>query len=265
MLAYDYNKKGKSIIFPCYVQPKLDGIRGLYSNGIVFSRTGKIFNNFDHIISDIEKNFPPELILDGELYTKDFNFETLSGLVRRKYVTDEDMDMITKIKLVVYDCITKDTFDNRFKYLEKLFKKIKSKNVVLLETEVCKTENDVFRFHEKYTKKGYEGVMLRNMNGTYDPKRSINLQKLKTFHDDEFKIVDFEEGTKKEKGLIMFICETKKGGRFAVRPLGSYEERREMFENGNDYIGKMYTVRYQELTKNGIPRFGVGVGVRDYE
>jgi len=103
------------------------------------------------------------------------------------------------------------------------------------------------------------------MNGTYDAKRSINLQKLKTFHDDEFKIVDFEEGKGKEKGLIMFICETKTGDRFSVRPNGSYEDRKEMYNNGSYYIGKMFTIRYQELTKNGIPRFGTGIGVRDYE
>ena len=52
---------------------------------------------------------------------------------------------------------------------------------------------------------------------------------------------------------------------FAVRPMGSKAERQGYFNNGNEFIGSKLTVRYQELTDDGIPRFPVGVTIRNYE
>ena len=86
--------------------------------------------------------------------------------------------------------------------------------------------------------------------------------------DDEFEIVDFKEGKGNDKGTIIFKCKTNAGGEdkfFEVRPRGTREERKEMFENGKDYIGKKITVKYFELTDENIPRFPVGIAIRDYE
>ena len=47
--------------------------------------------------------------------------------------------------------------------------------------------------------------------------------------------------------------------------MGTREQRKEMFENGKNYIGKLLTVRFQEWSKDKIPRFPVGVQIRDYE
>ena len=41
--------------------------------------------------------------------------------------------------------------------------------------------------------------------------------------------------------------------------------RKALFKYGRDYIGEMLTVRYQELTDDGVPRFPVGIAIRDYE
>jgi DNA ligase-1 len=38
-----------------------------------------------------------------------------------------------------------------------------------------------------------------------------------------------------------------------------------MYDNGGEYVGKMLTVRYQEMTDIGVPRFPVGIAFRDYE
>jgi DNA ligase-1 len=50
-----------------------------------------------------------------------------------------------------------------------------------------------------------------------------------------------------------------------VRPRGTHEDRADLFKDGDSYIGKKLTVRYQELTEDGIPRFPVGIAFRDYE
>ena len=67
------------------------------------------------------------------------------------------------------------------------------------------------------------------------------------------------------KKLDVLYCKTKNGKKFNARPLGSFEDRKVWYENGKSYIGKMLTVRYQELTNDKIPRFPVGVCIRDYE
>jgi len=108
--------------------------------------------------------------------------------------------------------------------------------------------------------------MVRNLKGAYRiGKRSADLQKVKTFLDGEYRIVDYTEGTGNEKGCVIWVCETPDGRQFRVRPRGTQEERKVLFRNGDDYIGKMLTVRYQELTDDGVPRFPVGIAIRDYE
>ena len=64
---------------------------------------------------------------------------------------------------------------------------------------------------------------------------------------------------------MVWIVETENGQEFRVRPEGTRELRREWFENGDDYIGEMLTVKFFELTDDGVPRFPVGIAIRDYE
>jgi len=58
------------------------------------------------------------------------------------------------------------------------------------------------------------------------------------------------------------ICITN-GHTFNVRPMGNLKDCRDLFKNTSSYVGRMLTVRYQELTALGIPRFPVGLGFRD--
>jgi DNA ligase-1 len=138
-------------------------------------------------------------------------------------------------------------------------------------TEECFSKNDIKQFHDSYIKKGYEGLIIRNKKGAYQEKyRSKNLQKYKEFQDDEFEIIDYTEGTGKEKDLIIWVCQTKDGKTFQVRPKGTHEERKKLYKNGKKHIGKMLTVVFQELTNDGIPRFPTtrygGLGdLRTYE
>ena len=92
------------------------------------------------------------------------------------------------------------------------------------------------------------------------------MQKLKKFIDEEFEIIDYTTpDTGKEVGCVIWICKTKDGKKFNVRPSGNYQERKNLYKNAKKFIGKMLTVRYQELTNGKVPRFPVGVAIRDYE
>lgn len=251
MLALPYDETKTT--FPCFVQPKLDGIRALYYRGALWSRTGKRFDLLDHIVQDLKGC---DEILDGELYSHDMSFQNLCSAVKRS--TDKTL----KVKYVVYDIVSDDDFEVR----RTKFARFQKGNVMALETKSCLTKEDVGDFLREHVSSGYEGTIIRNAKGKYRQKlRSRNLQKLKQFFDQEFKIVGYTDGAGIEAGLIIFECETDTGDVFRIRPRGTHEWRAKMFKKGKKFIGKLLTVRYQEMTTAGIPRFPVGIVVRDYE
>lgn len=81
--------------------------------------------------------------------------------------------------------------------------------------------------------------------------------------EEEFKIIGFHEGKGDEKGLVIWDCITKEEKPFSVRPKGNAEQRKELYNNGNKYIGKKLTVIFQEYHESGIPRFPVGKAIRE--
>ena len=277
MLALSYEKRGHNIEWPSFVQPKIDGVRctvGIKNGKInMFTRKGKEMTLMPHIEKDLERLFAQakaldydtdHLYFDGELYSDDLTFQELAGTLRRHKNTKETLD---KIYLIVFDMFWTNIntrFETRFKNLEKLYEHMYLEKVELIETRLI-NEDELEMKHQQYIENGYEGIILRNMDGYYKMKhRSADLQKLKMFQDSEFEIIGFKEGDGTEKGCVVWEC-MGQGGPFWARPKGTQEERRELFENGFDYVGKQLTVRFQELTDDGIPRFPVGVSVRDYE
>ena len=277
MLAdkWELNSKTKrkvDIVFPCFIQPKLDGIRCLTymkNDKIVNqSRQLKYFNNLNHINNELESIFKknPNLVLDGELYNHDIVFNQIAGIVKKEKLKDEDFEKLKQIQYHVYDCFFEHeniiSFDERNKFLRTLKD---MKYVKIVSTDTCKSKDDVMTFHSKFLLDKYEGAILRNSDSIYEFRRSKHLQKFKTFSDDEFEIINFKEGTGHDLGTVIWKCKTKDGKEFDVRPVGSVQERSELFKNGKQFIGKMLTVTYQELSEFGVPRFPVGKTIRDYE
>jgi DNA ligase-1 len=263
MLAHDYNKKGKSIKFPCFAQRKFDGTRCVSIPKLgLFSRNKKKYPHLDHITQEINL-LPPNTILDGELYSETVSFQEIVGIVKRQSLSKNDIQKQTEIKYYVYDIINNEPYHKRYKTLIELFKKHNFKHLVLVQTEECDKEETMMKKHAEYVAQGYEGIMLRNKDGLYKGTRTNDLQKYKQFMDDEYKVVGFEEGSGLEKGAVIWVCVTPNKTEFRVRPRGTRESRQELFANGADYIGKMLTVRFQELTDDGIPRFPVGIAFRE--
>ena len=264
MLAHDYNKRGKSIQFPCFVQKKFDGTRcvGVPQKGL-FSRNRKSYPHMDHILAELNR-LPPTMILDGELYSDTLTFQEIVGLVKRETLKAGDEEKQQQIQFHVYDLINEMPYVQRYANLQMLFRRYKFKHLVLVKTEHCESEEKMKEMHAQYVTDGYEGIMLRNKDGLYANNRSIHLQKYKEFFDMECDIVGFKDGEGAEAGCVIWICELD-GKTFACRPRGTREEREELFEKGADFIGNQLTVRYQEKTDDGLLRFPVGIAIRNYE
>ena len=265
MLAHDFNKRGKDITFPCFVSPKLDGTRCVAVPGKgLFSRLKKRFPHMEHILEEINK-LPSSLILDGELYSHELTFQEIVGLVKRETLKPGDAEKQKKIKLHVYDIINDQPYAQRYANMQMLFRKYKFQHLVLVKTDNCEDRSKIPELHAKYVEDGYEGLMLRNKNGLYKGVRSKDLQKYKLFFDAEYEVVDYTCGQGLEEGCVIWVCKTPEEKYFNVRPRGSREDRQMYYDEGNAYIGKKLTVRYQELTDDGLPRFPVGITFRDYE
>ena len=275
MLAHKWPEKAKHVVFPCAVQPKFDGTRTVAVCGLkagtpcLFSRQRKAYPHLEHIQA-VVCQLPKGLLLDGELYRHDLDCNQIVGTIKKKTLTKADEPKHALIQLHCYDLVDeKKTFEERFAVLKGLFseyKKVIGDVLVLCPTELVAKKEDLQAKHDAYVADGYEGLMIRNLAGLYDVgNRSTDLLKMKEFQDDEFKIVGFYEGEGGDKGLVIWRCITAAGKPFGCRPHGTHEERAELFKHGKEYVGKMLTVRYQELTPDGIPRFPVGIAVRDYE
>lgn len=282
MLAhiFDPSKEKSKISFPCYIQPKLDGVRCvcyLSADGtqvLAQSRTASYFESVGHITTELLGPFQtyPELgrgvALDGELYTDSMPFEQLVGLVKKKKLTPEDTAKLRKISYHVYDIIDNPntTFRQRYEKLKNITDTINSPFVELVDTQIANTLNDFRMFFSSSIQKGYEGVMLRNIHGKYQCNyRSYDLQKYKEFFEGEYEICGFREAEGRDRGTVIWLCRLPddSGSVFSVRPRGTLEMRRLWFLKGDDYIGKQLTVIYQELSEMGVPRFPVGKCLRE--
>ena len=266
MLAYTFEKQGHKIKYPCYVQPKLDGIRmiAVLKDGMctLWSRTRKPITSLPHIIEEIEKNFKEDIILDGEAYNHKFkdSFEHIVHLVRQ----EEPDEQCTDVEYHIYDIVNKDVFNMRSKTLDSLIAPHQSKYLQTVGTEWVTDEEQVSEFYTKFKNQGYEGCMLRNLNGPYVNKRSSDLIKVKEMQDDEFEIVGIEEGRGKLQGHVgAFVCRTKEGSEFKAKMSGSTERLREYFLDMSLWKGRYLTVQFQDLTSYGIPRFPVGLRIRE--
>ena len=274
MLAHVYDPKSKTkikspIVYPCFVQPKLDGLRCVIymsdDNKIVTqSRTGGFFTTMGHITSQLGPFFQkhPKVILDGELYTNKYQFEELVGIIKRKHIDEADLPKMREVHFHIYDVVSLEGYTERHQFI------LDNRDLFPNTFEIVKTEeaNGIEDFKFKFTEyiqEGYEGIMLRNKNGPYVNNRSHDLQKYKEFEEDEFVIVGFKEANGRDSGTVIWNCATKTGDTFDCRPIGSIEHRRELFQNAESNIGKMLTIKYQELSEKGIPRFLSGKSIRD--
>ncbi len=268
MLAHKYNGKvSKSF----YVQPKLDGVRMLVGrmNGelVVMSRTGKPIHNMDHITDEIGSYLKEGQFVDGENYNPNLTFEEITSLCRTSLKKSEKK--FDEIKFYIFDFFEiddlKKSFEKRFQVL-KSFQKVVTKNIFIVETKILSDKNNIQKCHDEYIQKGYEGIMIRDPESAYAlGTRSKGLMKYKTFQTEEYMIMDAEAARGRDVNTVVWICETPSGDSFKVRPKGSLEQREFWLKNKLKFIGKFLTVQYQNLTDGGIPRFPVGLAIRDYE
>jgi len=241
MLAHEWTHE--PLVFPVYVQPKLDGIRCLVyekdGQTVFQSRNHTYFQPFPHIQAI------QGLILDGELYNHDLEFQDITSMVRKKNHPD-----LGKLEYHIYDIVGEGTFEERWAKIQMLPGSVETKKV--------NSEKEIEAYHADCVERGYEGIMIRTPGGLYRQTRSKDLLKYKHFKTEEFKVVGHTVG---KEGIPVFECLV--GDKtFGVMMKSTLEEKKAMLLEVKSYYGKWLTVKYQELSKDGVPRFPVGIDFR---
>lgn len=273
MLAKSYDEYCEKLKYPCYVQPKLDGIRCIAKkmDGLItlYSRKGKPILFMEHIVKYLEIILEEGEMLDGELYSHTIDFQTITSIVRQQ---TEPHELIAEIKYHIYDYPTENTpFAERLKILQEKYEQYQNNlmdidSIELVETQIVNDEEDIDAFHQQMRMVGYEGTMVRSTDGLYRFKyRSPDLLKYKDFVDEEFQITGIREDTGPNGDECIFECITAEGLSFNARSKGESDYRKKLIADKLNIIGKLLTVKFQEKTNDGVPRFPVGKVIRDYE
>jgi DNA ligase-1 len=265
MLATDFEKRKDKIEYPVDVQPKLDGVRCLAfwegDSVKLMSRNGKTWEHCGHIADELETCLPKGWVVDGELYVHGKTFQEVTSYVKK--FRDETLE----VKLHLYDVASigdgvEYVWEERREQLAD-FATNEFDAVKFCRCDVAKDEAEVYELQSKYLEDGYEGGIVRLEEGKYVlGYRSNKLLKVKKFLDNEYKVVNYIDGKGRFEGCCIWICVTEAGQEFKVVSQGTMEERKEMYDNGDDYIGEWLKVKYFEFTDDGIPRFPVGIGFR---
>lgn len=262
MLAKDLKKEKINWKCRVFIQPKLDGLRSINKNNKQFSRNGKEFVCTPHLNQN-------EVILDGELYNHGLkhDFNTIISLCKKTKPTQEDIEISKKmVEYWVYDFPGyKGVFSKRYEALKEWYKTCYNEKIKLVPSFEIFNEDEIKAFHEQFLSEGFEGSIIRIDSHEYENKRSKSLLKNKNFFDEEFIIKGVEEGIGKLAGKVgVFNFETN-GKPFNSSVNGTHEYLEDLWNRRDELIGKEATVKYFNLTPEGIPRFPKVIAIRDYE
>ena len=278
-LAHDSANHEKKMIGKKQVEVKLDGVRvitiiqgdtshGNFSRVEMFSRNGKQFHNFGHIISEIEEvikdNPPPyDLVLDGEVMSA--NFQDLMKQVHRKsggVAKDAVLHLFDMCPLSEFQ---KGIWDKPQSFRSQAVKawvdqhRSILKHVQTLDWEDVNldTQEGQDRFVElnkAAVDGGYEGVMIKDPEAPYECKRTHSWLKAKPFIEVTLKVVAVEEGTGRNEGRLgAVILEGEDDGYNYSLNCGSGftdAQRDEFWAERDSLIGNLIEIRADARTQS---------------
>ena len=273
MLAHKFDNSRVDWSLPVYIQPKLDGVRCLFTKDGAFSRTGKEFMNVFHLRTTLLPFFKqhPDVVLDGELYNHELkhDFEKIISLVRKQKPTADDrLEAQQLVQFHVYDYfdgVIYDSYKTRMQML--VTSDIYDRHVKYVPAKLVDSYNYARDLHATFLSEGYEGSIIR-LDGLYKHGRSYDLMKFKDFSDTEATIIGYELGKGKRTGTLgKFIMLDDEGVEFGCPPGKgyNYKDLEEMLKNITDYIGKRATFTYFQRTQAGSYRHPLFKCIRNYE
>ena len=273
MLAHKFDDSRVDWSKPVYIQPKLDGVRCLFTKDGAYSRAGNKFMNLAHIELALIPFFKqqPDVVLDGELYNHELkhDFEKIISLVRKQKPTADDRrDAEQLVQFHVYDYFDGVIYDSYKTRMQQLVTSdIYDAKIKYVPAQLVDSYNYARDLHATYLSEGYEGSIIR-LDGLYKHGRSYDLMKFKDFSDAEATIVGYELGKGKRTGTVgKFLMLDDEGVKFGCPPGKgyNYKDLANMLLNIDDYIGQRATFTYFQRTQAGSYRHPLFKCIRNYE
>lgn len=269
-----------------YISRKINGVRCLiYYDGTHVRTSSRGATNYDlaifHIINHpiVEKFFKnhPDVILDGEIYKKDWSLNKISGICRTQATVNDGKDL----QFYWYDIVDLERpFSERWKTMNEWSKELQLSDfdpykcfsdsdlhVQFLPQQLISGFDNMKKLHDEWVNDGWEGAVIRDSDSVYKPgSRGNDWIKIKVYQDAEYPIVGISEGLREED--MCFILETPSGQRFNCKPIGDREQKQWYREHIDELIGKNLTIKYFEMSGvdgSDVPQQPVGLTIRDYE
>lgn len=268
MLASKFDEKlVQQVTFPAEAQLKLDGMRVnvVVQNGNVatFTRNGKLVEIGDHFdaIFTVMANGNDE-VFDGELLVTDstgkyLDRKTGNGILNKAVKGTISKAEVAKIHIVLYDQIEYSDWKKEVSnvpYTERLDRLAKSvvlswslgnhkHKVSLVPGQRVSSLAEATTYFQDLLSKGEEGIILKDLNGIWENKRSKSLIKFKGEFEADLVCVGWEEGTGKNVGRLgALVVETGCGRLRSNVGTGFSDALREQI--GKEVIGKIIAVKY---------------------
>jgi DNA ligase-1 len=233
-----------------WLSEKLDGVRAYWDGKQFLSRGYNIYDAPDWFKAGL-----PGHALDGELWIDRKKFQDASDIARCQNQPDRWKPM----KFLIFDAPdAKGPFEDRMKFLADTLPKWKSQFTTLVEHVVCKGNDHLEEELDRILGLGGEGLMVRKPGSHYERSRSSTILKVKKFLDMEVIVDDYEAGEGRHKGRVGALWVKLSNGKTCKVGTGLKDKDRD----NPPAKGSIITVKYQELTDDGVLRFPVYVGVR---
>lgn len=233
-----------------YMSEKLDGIRAYWDGKQLLSKNGNIL----HAPIWFTKNLP-KFELDGELWTKRNDFESIQNIVLDKKPS-KDWKKITYNIFEVPN--TKGNFLKRLERI-KTWQKINNNQYLKIITQIqCRDKTHLDAYLNTLISKKAEGIIIKDGSLEYFKGRSRSILKVKKFFDGEAEVIGINyKSNDKFKSLILKMKNN------IVFNLGNGFTKEE--KQRHPKIGDIITFKYYSLTKYGKPKFASFLRIRKSE
>jgi DNA ligase-1 len=233
-----------------WMSEKYDGLRVYWDGQKLWSRNGNLIHAPDYFLAEL----PRDIALDGELWIGHGKFEETMSIVR----SETPDDRWERVRYMVFDAPqAKGTFEQRMQFLRATLSE-ENRFVRIVAQERCQGAAQLLAERDRVVRQGGEGLMLRQPESAYEPRRSPTLLKVKPFDDAEATVIAHEPGQGKYAGKLGALrVRTDDGREFSIGS-GLTDAERE----SPPPIGTVITYRFRGLTAKGLPRFPSYLRVR---
>jgi ATP-dependent DNA ligase len=273
MLAKTFDKAKFKLTFPCFVQPKLDGLRGMWLRNQLHSRDNARVKNqvtresdlvwdydrLPHIYHELHGKFPG-FQLDGEMYAHGLSLQQINSIASVNSTKTHKDHLL--IKFHVFDVINPQPQNERFIFLDNFWEGCQ--HIVRVPTFIATDMDFLNSAHKWFQDQGYEGSMIRDFSAPYGYEQNCTNQenrwntllKRKDWLDVLCECVGIEEGEGKYTGLVGSLqlrLPDDLGSVIFTAGTGLTDEQRRRYST-NPPIGCMVKIEFKCLTDGGNPR-----------